>query len=424
MDEVEFGPEVRLMVDSEGSIRLNPDIDKIVCSVTGKAYDPHGFTRPIGLCSCCPAPGKPLVVVYKLEEIRERIEKEGWGNAPGIWRYGAVLPVLGLPWRYAPDVGLTRAVRHEALGGMNGVDLYLKNEGSNPSGSFKDRGLAVGIALGVACGAKRFCLPTQGNAGVASSLFSSRLNLPGCLVYMPEGYQGNIYHREAEFFGAEVRFAGDNIAASGKIMRDAFADELASGELVDMSTFFEPGRLEGKKTMGFEIVEDFGPGALPDWILYPTGGGTGLVGIWKAFQELAALGGLDPSKHSLPRMVAVQSDNCAPVVESFKRGLDYVEPVQSKGTIADGLDVPGAIMGHGILATIRESDGTAVAVSEPAIVEAFKALGEHGQAASYESAAVFAALRRLRTDGVIGVGAKVLLLMTASHLISLAQQPK
>jgi len=397
------------MTDSEGRIRLNPDIDKIVCSVTGNAFDPKGFTRPIGLCSCCPAPGKPLVVVYKLEEIRERIEKQGWGKGPGIWRYGAVLPVLGMPWRYAPDVGLTRAVRHEALGGMNGVDLYLKNEGTNPSGSFKDRGLAVGIALGVACGAKRFCLPTQGNAGVASSLFSTRLQLPGCLVYMPEGYQGNIYHREAEFFGAEVRFAGDNIAASGKIMRDAFADELASGELVDMSTFFEPG---------------FSAATLPEWILYPTGGGTGLVGIWKAFQELAALGGLNPAKHRLPRMVAVQSENCAPVVEAFARGLNYVEPVQSKGTIADGLDVPGAIMGHAILATIRESDGTAVAVRESAIIDAFKTLGQHGQAASYESAAVFAALRRLRTDGVIGVGAKVLLLMTASHLISLAQQPK
>jgi threonine synthase len=329
-----------------------------------------------------------------------------------------------MPWRYAPDIGLTRAVRHEALGGMNGVDLYLKNEGTNPSGSFKDRGLSVGIALGVACGAKRFCLPTQGNAGVASSLFSTRLHLPGCLVYMPEGYQDNIYHREAEFFGAEVRFAGENIAASGRIMREAFADQLASGELVDMSTFFEPGRLEGKKTMGFEIVENFSPTTLPDWIIYPTGGGTGLVGIWKAFQELIALGFLDPAKHRLPRMVAVQSENCAPVVESFKKGLDYVEPVESKGTIADGLDVPGAIMGHGILATIRESNGTAVAVPESAILGAFKVLGEHGQAASYESAATFAALRRLRTDGVIGVGAKVLLLMTANHLISLAQKPR
>jgi threonine synthase len=326
-----------------------------------------------------------------------------------------------MPWRYAPDVGLTRAVRHEALGGMNGVDLFVKNEGTNPSGSFKDRGLAVGIALGVACGAKRFCLPTQGNAGVASALFSTRLHLPGCLVYMPEGYQGNIYHREADFFGAEVHFAGANIAEAGRIMREAYAEQLESGDLVDVSTFFEPGRLEGKKTMGFEIFENFGPEELPDWVLYPTGGGTGLVGIWKAFQELAAIGRLDPGRHRLPRMVAVQSENCAPVVESFHRGLGHVEPVQSRGSVADGLDVPGAIMGHGILSTIRESDGTAVAVTESAIREAFKVLGEHGQAASYEGAATFAALRRLRSEGEISVGARVLLLLTANHFISLAQ---
>jgi threonine synthase len=412
------------MSETEVRIHLNPDIDNIVCSVTGKAYDPADFTQPIGLCSCCPEPGKPLVVVYKLDEIRERLDEEGggWDDVPGIWRYGALLPVRGMPARYAPDVGRTGTVRHEALGGMTGVDLYLKNEGSNPSGSFKDRGLAVGVALGVALGAKRFCLPTQGNAGVASTLFSTRLLLPGCLVYMPEGYQGNIYHREAEFFGADVRFAGDNIAASGRIMREAFADQLASGELVDMSTFFEPGRLEGKKTMGLEIVEDLGADALPDWIIYPTGGGTGLVGIWKAFQELIALGIVDAEEHKLPRMVAVQSENCAPVVESFNLGLDHVEPVESKGTIADGLDVPGAIMGHGILSTIRESEGTAVAVRETAIVEAFRVLGQHGQAASYESAATFAALRRLRADGVIEVGSRVLLLMTANHFISLAQE--
>ena len=115
---------------------------------------------------------------------------------------GALLPVLGLPWRYAPDVGLTATVRHELLGGENGVELYLKNEGCNPSGSFKDRGLAAGVALGVACGARRFCLPTQGNAGVAASLFSARLGLPGCLVYMPEGYEDGLYHREASYFGA------------------------------------------------------------------------------------------------------------------------------------------------------------------------------------------------------------------------------
>jgi len=410
------------MTDAEGRVRLNPDLTKVVCSVTGSETDVRNLIRPLGLCSCCPQPGKPLVAVYELEAIRERLGDKGWGTGPGLWRYGALLPVLGLPWRYAPDVGLTRAVRHEPLGGENGVNLYLKNEATNPSGSFKDRGLAVGVALGVACGAKRFCLPTQGNAGVAASLFSTRLKLPGCLVYMPENYRGSVYHLEAELFGAEVCFAGANIAASGVAMRQAHAIDLASGELVDMSTFFEPGRLEGKKTMGFEIVEAFGPDKLPDWIFYPTGGGTGLVGIWKAFQELIALGWLDETKHRLPHMVAVQSENCAPVVEAFHRGLDHVETVESKGTIADGLDVPGAIMGHGILQTIRDSGGTAVAVSEAAIRDAFIRLGQHGIGASYESAATLAAVRKMRAEGLIPVGSSVLLLLTASHFVSLAQK--
>jgi threonine synthase len=410
------------MVESEGHIRLNPDIAKVVCSVTGSETDAKEYSRPLGLCTCCPPPGKPLIVVYALDAIRERLGDGGWGTGPGIWRYGALLPVLGLPWRYAPDVGLTRAVRNEPLAGENGVDLYLKNEGTNPTGSFKDRGLSVGIGLGVACGAQRFCLPTQGNAGVAAALFSTRLGLPGCLVYMPEDYKGGLYHREAEFFGAEVRFAGANIAAAGKVMREAHGDELASGRLVDMSTFFEPGRLEGKKTLGFEIVEAFGPEKLPDWILYPTGGGTGLVGIWKAFQELIALGRLDSSKHRLPRMVAVQSENCAPVVEAFHSGLDHVLTVESKGTIADGLDVPGAIMGHGILTTLRDSGGTAVAVPERAILDAFRVLGRHGIASSYEGAATLAALRKLRAEGVIPVGSRVLLLLTANHFVSLAQE--
>jgi len=409
------------MSDSNPAIRINPNITKIICSLSGKAHDPEGFSRPLGLCSCCPAPGKPLLVEYDLGAVREQVGDDGWEESDGIWRYGALLPIIGLPPRYAADVGGTPVVLHEPLSEATGVELYLKDEGANPSGSFKDRGLAVGVALGAACGARRFCLPTQGNAGVAASLFSARLGLPSCLVYMPEGYQGNIYHREAEFFGAEVRFAGANIAASGRMMREAFASELESGDFVDLSTFFEPGRLEGKKTMGLEIVDAFGPDELPDWILYPTGGGTGLVGIWKAFQELIGLGRLHRDRHRLPRMVVVQSENCSPVVQAFERGLDHVEPVESKGTVADGLDVPGAIMGHGILSAVRDSKGTAVAVSEASIVEAFRDCGRHGMAVSYESAATLAALRKLRAEDVIDEGDRVLLLLTASHLIPLAQ---
>jgi len=205
-------------------------------------------------------------------------------------------------------------------------------------------------------------------------------------------------------------------------MRSDVAEELASGAYVDMSTFFEPGRLEGKKTMGLEIFHELGADGLPEWILYPTGGGTGLVGIWKAFSELIGLGLLDPARHRLPRMVSVQGANCAPVVESFDAGLDAVRPVTSHGTVADGLDVPGAIMGHGILRAIRSSNGTAVAVGEDEILTQFERCGAIGVAASFESAAVVAALHRMRSDGAIRDGERVLLLLTAGHLIPLGQR--
>ncbi|MFI5143074.1 MAG: pyridoxal-phosphate dependent enzyme [Thermoanaerobaculales bacterium] len=404
---------------------INPNVARLRCSASGHEVDDQGFSRPIGLCSCCPKPGKPVVVEYDqgrvVAELRATPLQQR--REAGIWAFAPLLPVLGVSPAYAADVGRTPTVRHDRLSAEFRVDLFIKNEAANPSGSFKDRGLAVGVALGVACGARRFCLPTQGNAGVAAALFSARLGLPGCLVYMPQGFEGCVYHRACEFFGAEVRFAGANIAAAGRKMRDDLAAALAAGELVDISTFFEPGRLEGKKTMGLEIELDFVGEALPEFVLYPTGGGTGLVGIWKAFGELAAFGLLDRAHASLPRMVAVQSEGCAPVVESFLANRSEVVPVTSRGTIADGLDVPAAIMGHGILRALRESGGTAVAVSEVEIASAFVHFGEVGINAGYESAACLAALGRLRQKGVVRDGAKVLLLATASHLIAMGGTP-
>jgi len=399
-------------------LQINPKIKRLVCSVSGSEVDTEGFRKPIGLCSCCPPPGKPVIVEYDLD----RVELGRPDRSLGMWSFSDLLPVIGPDPAFASDVGLTPTVEIKPWSRELGVTVLAKNEGTNPSGSFKDRGLAAGVALGRACGAQRFCLPTQGNAGVAASLFSARLGLPGCLVYMPEGYEDGLYHREARYFGAEVRFHGSNIAAAGKKMREDVAGELASGAYVDMSTFFEPGRLEGKKTMGLEIFNDLGAAGLPDWILYPTGGGTGLVGIWKAMQELIGLGLIDPETHRLPRMVAVQGKNCAPVVESFEAGFAEVRPVESKGTIADGLDVPGAIMGHGILSTIRDSGGTAVAVDEEEILARFRDCGRIGIAASFESAAVVAALRRLAAEGTISAGDRVLLLLTAGHLIPLGQR--
>lgn len=398
--------------------RVNPKIKRLVCSKSGRPVSDGGFARPIGLCRCCPPPGKPVIVEYDLTSV----SLDRPDHRRGMWSFADLLPTLPLPPSYAADVGVTPTIEIETWSRELGLTVLAKHEGSNPSGSFKDRGLAAGIAFGRACGAERFCLPTQGNAGVAAALFSSRLGLPGCLVYMPEGYQDGLYHREARYFGADVRFFGPNIAAAGKKMRDDLAEELASGAYVDLSTFFEPGRLEGKKTMGIEIFFDLGAKGLPGWILYPTGGGTGLVGIWKAFRELSELGLINPAVDPLPRMVAVQSAACAPVVESFQAERDDVAPVESRGTVADGLDVPGAIMGHGILKTIRESRGTAVAVTENEILAAFAACGAAGVAASFESAAVFAALCRLRGNHTIGEGERVLLLLTAGHLIALGQK--
>jgi threonine synthase len=241
------------------SLRINPNVARLVCSGSGREVATEGFRKPIGLCGCCPAPGKPVVVEYDRDRVLASLGRGGLGGAagPGIWRFAPLLPVLGVSPEYAGDVGGAPVVLHERLGAELGLEVHLKNEGVSPSGSFKDRGLAVGVALGRACGARRFCLPTQGNAGVAACLFSARLGMPGCVVYMPESYRGCVYHRACEFFGGEVRFAGPNIATAGRAMRADLARELASGEVVDMSTFFEPGRLEGKKTMGLEIAAWF-----------------------------------------------------------------------------------------------------------------------------------------------------------------------
>ena len=397
-------------------LTINPAIARLRCSRSGLEVNPRGYSRPVGLCECCPAPGKPVVVEYEGAALPGAFETSG-----GLWRFSPLLPVHGVPPSYAADVGGTPAVRVASLSAELGVEVFVKNESSNPSGSFKDRGLAVGVALGAACGALRFCLPTQGNAGVAACLFSTRLGLPGALVYMPEGFQGSIYHLACEYFGGEVRFFGENIAAAGRRMREEAARDLQRGDLVDISTFFEPGRLEGKKTMGFEILESFAGRPLPDVVIYPTGGGTGLVGIWKAFQEMSTFGKLPIEHRRLPRMVAVQSDRCAPLVQAFLAGAEEVSPVVSRGTVADGLDVPAAIMGHAMLAVLRDSRGIAVAVDEDAITAAFARLGSCGVPAGYESAATLAALESLLESGIVMPGQSVLLLLTGSHLIPLAK---
>ncbi len=395
-------------------LALNTLVRDVRCTQSGQVQE-LDFTRPIGLCGCC-TPGKPVTFRYLAQQLPPNWVKQ---DEPSLWRYRALLPVRSAPEHYFQAVGGTTTFRHPRLSERLGVEVFIKSEHSNASGSFKDRGLSVAILLGVALGAKRYCLPTQGNAGVAAALFSARLDLPPCRVWMPERCRGGVYHRRAAWHGAEVRFAGRNIAEAGKAMREAYKIDLERGTLVDLSTFFEPGRVEGKKTMGFEIVDAFGISDLPDAILYPTGGGTGLVGIWKAFEELYQMGELS-SASQLPKMIAVQSENCAPIVQAFKQGLKQVEPVQSKGTRADGIDVPSALMGHEILRILRESGGDAVAVNEMAIESDFALLGRLGLIGGYESAATVSALRRMLREGRLQPGQRVLLLFTSGSEVALA----
>ena len=398
----------------------NPHLIRGRCSRTGNSIELDDFVRPIGLCGCCAPPGAPVMLEYDLEAIRRSGAPLGSAQGPGIWRFAALLPVLGVGDEYAADVGRVAIHEHARLGAEHDVESVRGARGKNPTGSFKDRGLSVACALATLSGARRVCLPTQGNAGIAAAFFSARAALEPALVFMPEGYQGSTYDRAARLFGAELRFAGQNVAEAGRAMRAELRAELSRGELVDLSTFFEPGRLEGKKTMGLEIYERFGPRALPDWVIYPTGGGTGLVGIWKAFDELAGLG-LLPSDARRPRLVAVQAEGCAPLVGAFEQGLDTVQPVESKGTIADGLDVPAAIMGHRMLSAIRESHGLAMSVKDSAILKAYTTLGCHGIPSGYEGAATLAALSLLRARGVVEPQSRVLLLITSSPLITLGR---
>lgn len=384
------------------------------CSLSGKTR-PFWGGAPIGLCDCC-VPPRPLVLDYRRQDASNngggvalgsgsKGSQLGSGNA--LERYAAWLPVWTAR-EYATGVGLTATVGLPELSEELDCEVFAKLEYTNPSGSFKDRGLAVAVALGAALGAKRFCLPTQGNAGVAAALFSARLRLPPCAVWMPTSHAHSHYYEAARHFGAEVTLAGGNIAEAGQAMRARYREELLRGELVDLSTFYEPGRLEGKKTLGLELAEYFSP--LPDVVVYPTGGGTGLVGIWKAFEELVALGQLSGR---LPKMVAVQAEGCAPVVQAFAARASQVTAVESRGTAADGLNVPGAIMGHEILRVLYESKGTAVGVSEHELQRDFAWLGQRGIPAGYESAATLSALRTLVRDGFVASGHRVLLLFTS-----------
>ena len=351
---------------------------------------------------------RPLWVRYDLEKIASAVTKDDLLNRPAdIWRWRELLPVPKNARIITLNERSTRLIKTESLKKQTGhSNIWIKDESTLPTGSFKSRGMAMAITMAAHFGVKRIALPTAGNAGGAAAAYARQANIK-CLVFMPEDTPAaNQY--EIQLYGASAFLVNGLINDCGKLA-DVAKEKL---NCFDLSTLKEPYRIEGKKTMGLELAQQF-DWKLPDVILYPTGGGTGLIGMWKAFKELRELGWLE--SEIMPRMVAVQSDGCCPIVDAFKSGERFAKPFQNAKTIAWGIRVPAAIGDFMILDALKESNGTAVAVDEKMIDDWTKISSEKtGLSICPETAACVAALEHLKNQNWIQPDDRVLIFNTAS----------
>ncbi len=360
-----------------------------------------GEVAPSALVGTCPTCGSALFAEYDLDRLAGTAWwREVAGREPTLWKYRELLPVqdtrsvVSLGEREGPVLRLVR--------GVEGIELLAKDDGGLPTGSFKARGMTMAVSRAVELGARRLFVPSAGNAGIALAAYAARAGLPAT-VYFPEGADARPVEA-VERYGAEVVRAGATIREAG-----AEARKREAGRAFDLSTLREPYRLEGKKTMAFEIAERLGRDGMPDVIVYPTGGGTGLVGMQKGFTELARLGLLERG----PRLVAVQARGCAPVVKALQENATTVTPWPDPETIAPGLAVPAPFASERLLEAVRESRGTGVVVTDEEIVAAQRSLArDQGLAVALEAAAPWAALPALRASGAIRAGERVLLYLT------------
>ena len=363
-------------------------VSHLECSATGKHYPPD---VPSGLSEA----GKPLLVRYDLKGVAGAIDPEGLkARAPDMWRWRELLPLrktenivslgeMQTPLIPCPNIG-------RRLGLADDGRLMVKDEGRLPTGSFKARGLAVAVSMAKELGLTRLAMPTNGNAGAALAAYASRAGIEAFVFCPADTPEVNI--RETGLQGGRVFRVEGLINECGKLV--AAGCEAAGWS--DFSTLKEPYRIEGKKTMGLELAEQLG-WRLPDVIFYPTGGGTGLIGMWKAFDELAFLGWL---KGPQPKMVAVQAAGCAPIVRAFEEGASEARMWEDARTVAAGIRVPAAIGDFLILEALRDSGGFAVAVSDPEIEAARIEMGaEEGILMCPEGAATFAAYKQALADG-------------------------
>jgi threonine synthase len=356
----------------------------------------------------CPACGLPLLARYDLTGARAWSRDSLRGREPNMWRYRELMPLLPGDVPVTLGEGFTPLFHAERLGGTLGLRrLFIKDESLNPTNSFKARGQSAAITRAKALGARTIALPTAGNAGNAAAAYSAAAGL-ACQVFIPQDAKAPFID-ECRLYGAEVTLVDGLITDAGRMA----AERGKPLGWYDVSTLKEPYRVEGKKTMGFELAEQF-EWTLPDWIVYPTGGGTGLVGMWKAFDELEAIGWIGRKR---PRMVSVQAAGCAPIVRAFEQGTEKAEPWENAHTAADGLRVPRAIGDFLILQAVRHSGGTAVAVTDEDMVRDMLTIGSHeGVSAAPEGGAALAAIRQLVSDQRIGADETVVLFNTGGAL--------
>jgi len=357
------------------------------------------------LCSC----GAPLVARYDLEKARGWSRDSLKGREPNMWRYRELMPLFDGEEPVTLGEGFTPLFHAKSLGAAVGLDrLYIKDESLNPTNSFKARGQSAAVTRARYLGAKTIALPTAGNAGNAAAAYAAAAGL-ACEVFIPRDAK-RPFIDECRLYGANVTLVDGLITDAGRMA----AEKGKPLGWYDVSTLKEPYRIEGKKTMAYELAEQL-DWQWPDWIVYPTGGGTGMVGMWKAFDELERIGWMPKGKR--PRMVSVQAENCAPIVRAFQQGTEKAEPWADATTIADGLRVPRAIGDFLILRAVRDSGGTALAIADRAMVAGMLQIGKHeGISAAPEGGAALAAIEQLASSGTIGRHESVVLFNTGGAL--------
>jgi len=375
----------------------------LVCTKTDKAYSKDQ------LWNLSPEAEAPLFARYDLDAVAKAMRREKLAErVPTMWRYAEVLPVENEQFQVSLGEGFTPLLQATALGRKIGVPkLYIKDEGLNPTGSFKARGMSAAISRAAELGAQAIAIPSAGNAGGATAAYAARAGLPAH-IFMPKDVpQAN--YIECKVLGAHVELIDCLISDCGKIV----ASRKEAEGWFDISTLKEPYRVEGKKTMGYELAEQF-DWELPEVVIYPTGGGTGLIGMWKAFDEMEQMGWIGPER---PRMISVQAAGCAPIVRAYSAGDEHAEPWIEPETIAAGLRVPAAVGDFLMLKAIRDSGGCALSVTdEELMASASKMAVAVGSFPAPEGAATLAALEKLIAQNLVSERDRVVLFNTGTGL--------